>query len=196
MYLHTPKQPSPKVPAADALVADLTSAAGPGSIQNRPAAPETSLSPGLRRAIQLANQGDCKAALQLLRPQGHSPETLNAIGVCLMRSGQIKEAVSLYHPLVMKAGCTWMRPEVPSLYKLNFATALLLSGTPAGCLSALKDINEPGHPTVVRLQAAIKKWEASLSIWRRWDWRINHMEPSKCRVELDFVPGEFCDAQA
>lgn len=148
-------------------------------------------SPAFRRAIQMANNGDCKAALQLLRPQGHDPETMNATGVCLLRLGKIGEAVVLYRGMVMKPGCTWLRPEVPTLYKINYATALLLNGTPAGCLSVLNEIRDPDHPTVQRLFGAIKKWEATLPFWRRWDWRISRIEPPRCQVPLGFTPGEF-----
>lgn len=145
----------------------------------------------LRRAIQLANHGDCRGAMQLLRPQGHDPETMNAMGVCLMRMGQINEATVLYRGMVIKPSCTWVRPEVPTLYKLNFATALLLGGTPSGCLSVLNDVQDPGNRMVQRLRGAIKAWEAELSFWRRWDWRINRIEPPKCRIKIDFAPGEF-----
>lgn len=148
-------------------------------------------SSALRRAIQAANDGDCRTALQLLRPQGHDPATMNAIGVCLMRLGHIEEAVALYRGMVMKPGCTWVRPEVPKLYKINFATALLLGGTPAGCLSVLDEIRDPGCPLVQRLRAAIKTWEAGLPFWRRWDWRINRIDPPKCPIQVDFAPGEF-----
>lgn len=145
----------------------------------------------LRRAIQMADQGDCLDALRLLRPQGHSLEILNAIGVCLMRLGKVDESVALFRGVVMKPGCTLLRPDVATHYKLNFATALLLSGTPAGCLSVLSEIQEPENPTVQRLQRAIKSWEAELSFWRRWDWRINRIEPAKCHVVIDFPPGDF-----
>ena len=165
------------------------------------ATPEKNLSPviaakesqtsALRRAIQMADHGDCQGALQLLRPQGHAPDILNAVGVCLMRLGKIDDALALYRGMVMKPGTTLVRPEVPTHYKLNFATALLLRGTPAGCLSVLSEVREPENPAVQRLHRAIKGWEAGLSFWRRWDWRINRIEPAKCRVVIDFPPGQL-----
>lgn len=102
---------------------------------------------------------------------------MNAIGVCLMRLGKAREAVDVYQGMVMKPGCTWMRPEVPKLYKLNFATALLLKGTPAGCLGTLSE-------------------RSQLSFLRRWDWRLSHVEPPNCQIELDFPPGEFFHSSA
>ncbi|WP_164101367.1 tetratricopeptide repeat protein [Candidatus Laterigemmans baculatus] len=172
----------------------LTESATAVRLNDSATAAPANLSPSLRRAVQLAESGQYHAALQLLRPQGRSPETLNAIGVCLMRMGNLQEAVPLYHAMVMKPGCTWMRPEVPTLYKINFATALLLKGSPAGCLAILKEINAPRDPRIQQLRGALRKWEASLSFWRRWDWYLSHVEPPKCRVELDFVPGHFFHA--
>lgn len=166
-------------------------AATPEKTASPTVAAQESQSPALRRAIQMADHGDCRGALQLLRPQGHAPEIMNAIGVCLMRLGKIDESLALYRGMVMKPGCTLVRPEVPTHHKLNFATALLLQGTPAGCLSVLSEIGEPENPTVQRLQRAMKAWEAGLSFWRRWDWRINRIEPAKCHVVIDFPPGEF-----
>ena len=40
----------------------------------------------------------------------------------------------LYYGLVLNPGCTWMRPDLPLVYKTNYATALVLGGNPSGCL--------------------------------------------------------------
>ncbi len=113
------------------------------------------------------------------------------MGVCLMRAGRVENAVDVYRAFVLTPGTLLERPDVNNAYKRNFATALLIRGLPSGALTVLKDTREPDHPMAVRLYAAIKQWEKSLSWLRRLDWKINSIEPANCRIPLDFEPGEF-----
>ncbi len=124
---------------------------------------------------------------------GHNPATLNALGVCHMRLGNIAEAVRLYRGIALQPGCTWERPDIPALYKRNFATALLLAGLPGGCVSVLQSLSEVDHWRSRQLFAAIKNWERSLSFIQRWDWRLNGVVPRDCCIEVNFEPGEFED---
>ena len=158
------------------------------------AVPVTLSDPTLQRAVQLAERGDCAAALQLLRSHGQDRETLNAIGVCLMRLGQTSEAIKLYRTMVLMPNCTWMRPDLPTHYKTNFATALLLGGHPAGCLEMLDELGSAGGAVAEQLYAAVKRWESTLGLWRWIDWRICRVEPAKVKIELGFTPGEFVAA--
>ena len=147
--------------------------------------------PVIQKTLRLVQRNEFSQAADLLRSAGQTPVTRNALGVCLMRAGKIDEALRIYRNLVLSSGSTWERTEVPSLYKRNFATALLLAGLPAGCLDVLRSAGEAEHPNTLRLRQAIKDWEKSLSFWRRWDWRLNQVVPAHCSIPITFTPGEF-----
>ncbi len=119
------------------------------------------------------------------------PESLNMLAVCQLRLGNIAEAVRIYRGLVLQPGCTWERADVPAVFKRNFATALLLSGLPGGCVSVLQGLRETDQPRCRELYAAIRRWERSLTFIQRWDWRLNGIAPKNSRIAIDFEPGEF-----
>lgn len=115
----------------------------------------------------------------------------NRRAVQLLREGKIEEATRILRSLVLKAGCTWMRPEVPNLVKRNFATALLLGGYPSGCLEVLAEIKDETHPRVQQLHAAIKTWEKTLTFFQWLNWWTGRIEPTNRPVAIEFVPGEL-----
>jgi len=100
-------------------------------------------------------------------------------------------ALCMYYDLVLNPGCTWMRPDLPTVYKTNYATALLLSGHPSGCLEMLAEIKDEQNPTVQRLRAAIKNWESRLTFLQKLNWWFGHIEPTNRPVTIDFEAGEF-----
>jgi len=100
--------------------------------------------------------------------------------------------VKEYRDLVVNPGCTWMRPDVPTIYKTNFAIALLLAGRPAGCLQVLDELRQEEHPAVQRLRAVMSKWEQGLSFWQKLNWYIGKIEPNR-PVTIDFTPGDLSD---
>ena len=79
----------------------------------------------------------------------------------------------------------------PTIYRTNFATALLMSGHPAGCEEILADLVDKTHPSVQRLIKAIDQWVKSLTFWQKLNWWVGRIEPKDCHVRLDFVPGEL-----
>lgn len=115
----------------------------------------------------------------------------NTRGVRLLREGNIEEAVPVLRSLVIPAGCTWSRADVPNLVKRNFATALLLAGHPSGCLELLAEMRDESHPRVQQLRATIKRWEKTLSFMQWVNWRTGWIEPENRPVTLDFIPGEL-----
>lgn len=139
------------------------------------------------RRLMDGNQLD--AALKLAREGGGTAWLKNARGVCLMRMGKHQEALDLYRGLVLQSGTIWMRPESPTACKVNFATALLLAGHPAGCDGVLAEINREDHPAVIRLRLALKQWKSELSVWQRLLLAIGQ-EPSH-PATLPFAPGEL-----
>ncbi|QDU98429.1 tetratricopeptide repeat protein [Lignipirellula cremea] len=145
----------------------------------------------MERVFREAETGNYEAALRQLKNPGGDPLLRNAVGVCLLRAGRAEEAIPLLRSLVMAPGSTWLRPEMPTSYKANFATALFLGGHPAGCWEVLGEINEPTHPTVQQLRRAMAQWELSLSMWQWLNWRMCRIAPSPSPRAVDFVPGDF-----
>jgi len=140
---------------------------------------------------QPAANVDYSRLMTKLTTGDRSPKSLNALGVCHLRLGNYSEAVRVFRGITLQSGCTWERDDVPPLYRRNFATALLLDGLPAGCMSVLQTPELADHPRSRELIAAIKRWERSLSFFQRWDWRLNGVTPKNCHIPLDFEPGEF-----
>jgi hypothetical protein len=145
----------------------------------------------IRRAMRHVAVGAYQKALDSLRSDGQDARLRNLRAVCLLRLGRYDSAIRVLRDLVLKPGCTWMRPDVPMAYKVNFATALLLGGHPGGCAEMLAELRQPTHPSVLRLQAAIDRWVASLSFWQKLNWRIYGDGPANRPVTIDFLPGEL-----
>lgn len=142
-----------------------------------------------------SNSSNSKFPKAEQNPNGSSAErssrNQNARGVQFMREGKLEDAVSILRSLVMPPGCCWTRLEAPSIYRRNFATALLLSGHPSGCLELLAEMRDEGHPRVQQLRAAIKSWEKTLSFFQWINWRTGWIEPANRPVTIDFIPGEI-----
>lgn len=152
---------------------------------------QPAVAPNMQRAIQQIAAGKYQRALELLTPAQRDDRTRNTRGVCLIRLGRIEDAIRLFRELVLQGGCTWTRPDLPTVYKTNFATALLLGGHSDGCMDILRDLKDENHPSVLRLQAAVKQWTKTLSWWQRLNWWLGKIAPSNRPVTLDFPPGDF-----
>ncbi len=143
----------------------------------------------LHQVEKLLQAGHPKQALDLLaRSKAHAPWSTNATGVCLLRLGQADRAVELFRNLVL-SGSLFLRPDVPTAWKVNFATALLMADNLAGCVRLLAEIEEEDHPGVQRLRAALQSWHNRLSVWEKIRCFFGG-QPAR-RVELDFLPGEL-----
>lgn len=138
--------------------------------------------------------GKGKDATELLRRYGlSSAELRNAYGVALLRTGEITKALEVFRSLVVNESGVCMRQDVPALYKVNFATALLLNRNVSGCAAALREV-APQEPAGVRLRVAISRWERTLNWWSRLMFRWYGAEPAQ-PVPLDFPPGELLGRQ-
>lgn len=143
----------------------------------------------LNQAEKLLQAGQARQALDLLaRSKVHSPWSTNATGVCLLRLGQADRAVELFRNLVL-SGSLFLRPDVPTAWKVNFATALLMVNNLEGCVQLLAEIQEEDHPGVQRLRAALQSWHNRMSVWEKIRWFLGGQQAR--RVELDFLPGEL-----
>lgn len=152
---------------------------------------ETSPSPEvagvLAKAKQLLDeQSPGKAVDVITRSRLSSPWLTNALGVCAMRLGNIKPAVTVFQGLAGQSGVL-LKPDTPLVFKINFATALLASNNLAGCLSVLHEIGEREAPAVKRLHDAIQQWKHGLSFWQKLKWYMGDY-PQK-PVTLDFPLG-------
>lgn len=148
-----------------------------------------------QRAINLAlhhlQRHAYQDAVAVLKAAGHEGRVRDLLGVCLMRAGEFDQAKQLYRQLVLVPNSVYPRPEINDACKRNYATALLLAGLPSGALEVLAFCCDVRDPRAVEIRAAIKRWEQSLSWFRRWDWKLNRIEPPHCSVPIEFEAGEL-----
>lgn len=146
--------------------------------------------PGLRGQIeQFLQAGQPKKALDVLaRTKVQSPWSTNAIAVCLLRLGQTDRAIELFRSLVL-SGSLFLRRDVPTAWKANFATALLMANNLFGCIQVLRDIQDEHDPNVQRLRGVIRRWQRELSMAEKFQWFLGG-QPAR-PVVLDFLPGEL-----
>jgi len=138
---------------------------------------------------KLLDNGEPAQAIEVIRRFGQeSHELKNAYGVALMRAGEPSKAIEVYRHLVLRGDSVCIMPNVPTLFKANFATALLLTGNIAGCLAMLRDANDERDTNVIHLRAAIAKWVRTMSWWQRLLFRVLERSPGT-PVPLDFAPG-------
>lgn len=151
-----------------------------------------SFSSVLPEVIALADAGNSERALLLVRSVGKSSDaSVNARCVCLMRLGRFEEARDLMRGVAIQQGTTWMKPETPVIYRVNFCLALFLSGHSGGSKSLLLEMLEQDHPSVQRVHRAIENWRQNLTFWQRVQWAMG-LEP-EAKIVLDFTPGEFVE---
>lgn len=117
-----------------------------------------------------------------------SPEETNALGVCLLRLGKYADAVQLYRGLVLPGGGVVTTADIPVVWRLNFATALLGDGNLDGFLTALHGIQEHDHPEATRLFDSYHQWKQSLSFGQKLCWRLGISQPARLPV-LPVMPG-------
>jgi hypothetical protein len=131
-------------------------------------------------------------AFEALKPYSAADPLLkNARGVCLLQMKQPELALRVFRELALTSGGFLLRSDVPTVYKTNLATALLLSKNVAGCVGILGEIGDEANPHVQKLRSAIRQWSSQLSIIQRILWRCG-LEPER-PVEVPFTPGDLWD---
>lgn len=144
----------------------------------------------LRKVRALAEAGRLQEAFDLANRGGAADALLkNARGVCLMRMRQPEKAIRIYRELTLTGGGIVLRPNVPLIFKTNYATALLMSGNVGGGCEILHELRNEDHPRIAQLQAAVANWKAGLMLFQRLMWRLGN--PPEIPVTIDFVPGDF-----
>jgi hypothetical protein len=132
---------------------------------------------------------DVAAAMKLIdRARVDSPWIRNALGVCLLRLGRFQSALEIFRGMVV-TGDLHLRNDVPTTWKTNFASTLLVSNNLAGCISALDEIKQKDHPHVLKLHGAIQRWKGNLTLWQKIKW-YSGSEPDQ-PVPLDFPVGDL-----
>lgn len=122
---------------------------------------------------RLLQEGQSEKALDVLgRARITSPWITNAVAVCLLREGEAKRAADVLRSLVLASNGVTLRPDVPTVFKTNFAAALLAANRIDGCLSILCELNDEGNPAVQQLRAALQKWRRTLTLWQRIRWYL------------------------
>lgn len=145
------------------------------------------------RTLKFFEEGQYDEAVKVLRSLPLDWRLRNALGVALMRLGRSREAVEVFRNFVMAPGTSYLRQEVPTLYKFNFATALLLNGNPGGCLNVMAEIGHADHPEARKLKRTIAQWQKKLPLWARLNWWLYRIQPSDVSVTFDTPPGQLED---
>ncbi|GAA4421599.1 hypothetical protein [Bremerella cremea] len=142
----------------------------------------------------LVASGDFAKALSLVQIPGTDILLKNAKGVCLLRLGKFDAAVTLYREIVFNAGCVWVRPEVPIFFKVNFATALVLSGNIDGGSNILAQSMDENNEAARRLRSCLQSWRRSYPLWKKIFWAVGLGPANTAPLTLDFEPGVFEDS--
>lgn len=145
------------------------------------------VSPKILRAIAAS---DYDEAIRWLTKEGNAPWALNARAVCLLRTGRAEQALQVYRTFVLSSGGIFLRPDVPTEYKTNYALTLLLLGIPSGCLAALAEI-ELDNVRAQQMRACLRAWEKTLPFWPWANWKFGRVDPRDYPIPIDFTPGDF-----
>lgn len=143
----------------------------------------------IERVKQLLNENRTDEALQMAtRSREQSPAMQNVRAVCLMRTGLAKEALAILTPMVFLHGSVAISHDAPLQAKINYATALLLTGNVAGCLVALREMQDEAHESLQQLRQGVAAWKKGQGFWRRLGMAVG-ITPFDAVVQLDYAPG-------
>lgn len=147
----------------------------------------------LARVRRHLDDGRPEKALEAIRrAKAKSVWLTNAAGVCQLRLGDAQAAVETFRGLVVTGGIQ-LRDDIPPVFKLNFAAALLAAGNIDGFLSALSEVGDQ-HPAAGRYRDAYRRWLAGHSRWQQLKMALGG-QPSR-PFEADFPLGEVSGREA
>jgi hypothetical protein len=165
-----------------------TTAATPTAQGNGSEAQSPEVAHVLVKVKQLLDDQCPDKALEVIsRSRLASPWITNAAGVCQLRLGNARQAVSAFQSLVV-VSAVLLKRDAPMVFKTNYAVALLASDNLPGCLSVLNEIHEEQNATVQQIRAAIQRWKQSLSFWQKVRWYLG--DDPRRKVAIDFPLGE------
>jgi Flp pilus assembly protein TadD len=141
----------------------------------------------LMHIYKLIDDNQCQEALQMItRIKSRTDPVLNAQGVCLMRLGQIKDAVRVLRALAFN-GLPAIPSERPAVIQANYATALLLAGDNTQAIDILRHLDESQTPYVAKIKHTVKNMKKGLGLGGRILWAMT-LYP-KTQIQLDDAPG-------
>ncbi|MEM9825548.1 MAG: tetratricopeptide repeat protein [Planctomycetota bacterium] len=140
-------------------------------------------------SLDRPTRADYENLLACLADVPRNVATRNARGVCLLRLGRYRESLDVYWPMALHPGTVNVRRDLPDEVLLNYASGLLASGLPSGCLDILGQLQDRDARMAVKLRDAIENWRRSLSFWCRMDWNLNRAEPTSSIIPVDFELG-------
>lgn len=143
----------------------------------------------LREVEKLLEEGRPDAALERIRrSRDASPWLANATAVCQLRLGDARSAVDTYRGLVLTGGL-FLREDAPTVFKVNFAIALIADGNLTGGLRVLDELRQEEHPAVREIRDAVRRWEEGMTFWQKLRWYAGGGPPRP--LVLDFPPVAF-----
>ncbi len=136
---------------------------------------------------KLLDEGRPETALERIgKSKLRSPWVTNATAVCQMRLGKQDLALRTLRGLVITNGVI-LRGDAPLIFRINFATALLLQENVSGATATLGEIQQEDHPAVKQLREVIARWKAQMNFCQKFLWAIG-IHPS-VPVPTDFPAG-------
>jgi hypothetical protein len=120
--------------------------------------------------LRLQRVGDAIALIT--RSALASPWLTNALGVCQLRLGQAEVALGLFRKLATAPGGFGFRRDAPTVFKTNYAAALLASGHLQGGLASLGEVRDEANPAVQRMRADAGRFRSGLSFWQKLNWML------------------------
>src|SRR5262249_18373173 len=142
----------------------------------------------LRKVEKFLEEGKPAAALErIARSRISSPWLENATGVCQLRLGNPAGAIDTFRRLVLAPGGLILRGDVPTPFKVNFATALLMDGNLSGGLQVLAELREE-CPAARAIRDAVRRWKGGMTFWQRL-WMAFGGQPPR-PLPLDFPLGQ------
>jgi hypothetical protein len=167
-----------------------TPEAGPASPDNAAHPRPSEVADLLGKVQKLLEAGQPAAALEKIgRSRLSSSWLTNAAAVCQLRLGKATVAVDMFRRLVLAAGGLLLREDVPILFKVNFATALIAAGNLSGGLKILDEVRQEEHPAVQEIRNAVRRRKADMTFWQRLRCSLGG-EPPRPLV-FDFPPGHL-----
>jgi hypothetical protein len=142
----------------------------------------------LAQVTRHLDDGRPEKALEVIREaRVHSAWLTNAAGVCQLRLGDAEAAIGAFRSLVLTGGIH-LREDVPPVFKLNFAAALLAAGNTDGFLSVLGELGDE-HPAAARYRDTYSRWLSGLKPWEKLKMSLG-VAPAR-PFEADFPLGEL-----
>ena len=128
-----------------------------------------------------------KAEGIIAQSNADDPRIKNALAVLNLRQGNIQKGLDLLRPLLFPRDGFVMEVDAPEIYKINFTTALALTGNDDEVRIALDQIKNEGHPIVRKLRSImVERRRVTLPFWKRHLGMENDSP-----FELDFPPGQI-----